>query len=146
MNEQKILEILNDLPHGSGIDCKWSYNTFDNGNVTFFNSYHVMNECGYYDGWENFSVRVFRHKKTIINRLKGPSEGSVQVLHKEGDLDWRLCFTSSFKNRGSRYGLRDYLVQVIEPVMSEHDIGLFANEHMLVKTAKHLYPNAEWRG
>jgi hypothetical protein len=51
-------ELLKDiLPHGSGIDCDWQIE--DKGNyIRCDNSYHVMNDTGYYIGWLDFSVIV----------------------------------------------------------------------------------------
>jgi len=138
--------VVNKLPHGSGIDSMWGWNTFKNGNVTFYNSYHVMNEVGFYDGWEDFSVRVFKIKRTIINVLRGPCEGDVQVVFVEGDLDWQVRMSGTFRNEGSRYGVREDLEQIIEIAMSELKIGMIGRDHMSVREARKKYPNAEWRG
>lgn len=47
-----------DLPHGSGIDLDWSYYIQKNGKIVFMNSYHGMNEHGYYDDWADFKLTI----------------------------------------------------------------------------------------
>lgn len=47
------------LPHGSGIDHSWSIDRLKNGHIVCRNSYHGMDENGYYDGWQDFSVKLF---------------------------------------------------------------------------------------
>ena len=55
--EHKIMKSINPekfincLPHGSGIDCSWGYTDHKNNKITFNNSFHAMNEHGYYDGY-----------------------------------------------------------------------------------------------
>ena len=45
------------LPHGSGIDGNW--NIEDEGTVwRAHNDFHVMNEWGYYDGYQGFTVLI----------------------------------------------------------------------------------------
>lgn len=53
------------LPHGSGIDGTWSYGFLQDKYYTFSNSFHCMNDNGYYDGWQNFTLKV--EKKNIEN-------------------------------------------------------------------------------
>lgn len=61
------------LPHGSGIDLDWDIE--DKGKYyKCINSYHYMDEYGYYDGWIDFSV--------IIPK-KDPSKFKVH-LHTNG--------------------------------------------------------------
>ena len=52
--EKKLKEIL---PHGSGIDCTWEIE--DKGKYfKASNSYHCMNETGYYVGYADFSLII----------------------------------------------------------------------------------------
>ncbi len=47
------------LPHGSGIDSDWyQLDTDPKKCLKFSNSYHVMNENGYYDGWIDFTATI----------------------------------------------------------------------------------------
>ncbi len=52
--EKILLEIL---PHGSGIDAKWDIEISETKPIIVCsNSYHRMNDAGYYDGWYDFSI------------------------------------------------------------------------------------------
>ena len=54
----RIIEILLDvLPHGSGIDCKWEFDVTDKY-VYCTNSFHVMNDNGMYCGYIDFTVKI----------------------------------------------------------------------------------------
>ena len=48
--------LLEKLPHGSGIDCKWEFEWLKNGKLLAKNSYHCMNDNGYYVGFADFTV------------------------------------------------------------------------------------------
>lgn len=81
------------LPHGSGIDCKWEFDWMANGKVRATNSYHCMNENGFYDGYADFSL-VF------------------PTLQPFGAF--RLAFHGKTAHRKARrYDLRDYLADTI---------------------------------
>ena len=47
------------LPHGSGIDAAWRIERKKNGSIVASSSYHGMNENGFYDGWQDFSVTIY---------------------------------------------------------------------------------------
>jgi len=108
ISETDLLELL---PHGSGIDCDWSIIEHKNGNVTAKNSFHAMNETGMYDGYMDFTVRIFRVKKSRVNKLKGPCEGQYQIVTQKGDIDLKITCNESRK--ASFYGLKDYLEETI---------------------------------
>lgn len=112
MTESELFEIL---PSGSGIDCQWEITTHNNGNITARNSYHAMNQDGYYDGYMPFTVRIFRHKKTVWQLLKGPLEGKKQLLHTTGDVDYVIICND--KRRVSFYDLKDYLYQTFDAAL-----------------------------
>ena len=109
ISETDLLELL---PHGSGIDCNWSIIEHENGNVTAKNSFHAMNETGMYDGYMDFTVKIFKVKKSRVNKLKGPCEGQYQVVAQKGDIDFKVSCNESRK--ASFYGLKDYLVDTID--------------------------------
>lgn len=46
------------LPHGSGIDCSWEFHENRDGSVRCSNSWHVMNDAGYYCGYVPFAFTV----------------------------------------------------------------------------------------
>jgi len=109
ISETDLLELL---PHGSGIDCDWSIIEHKNGNVTAKNSFHAMNETGMYDGYMDFTVRIFHVKKSRVNKLKGPCEGQYQIVAQKGDIDFKVSCNEN--KRASFYGLKDYLVDTID--------------------------------
>ena len=113
---------LKRMPHGSGIDLAWQIvGPLKNGTVLLHNSYHLMDEHGFYDGWHDFKVRVFRHRKTIEQKLCGPCEGLTQIVQRKGHWDWEVLFTGVRIRRASAYGLREYLEDtlsyILEPTM-----------------------------
>ena len=56
--QAKILSLVNrTIPHGSGIDAKWDFE-FKGDTLICRNSYHNMDENGYYDGWTDFVLKV----------------------------------------------------------------------------------------
>lgn len=80
------------LPHGSGIDSDWNFDTLKNGKVIVSNSFHCMNENGYYCGYADFSIAI---------DLQNP-------------LDFKLTFHGKFSHYlNSRYMLKDYLEDII---------------------------------
>jgi hypothetical protein len=106
------------LPHGSGIDAKWTHQTFKNGNVELYCGYHGMNEDGFYDGWQDFKVKLFRHNKDKLNQLR---DGRQQILHRVGDWDFSVHFTGyrNARNRSWGYGLLNYLSETIHYALTE---------------------------
>lgn len=50
-------QYIESLPHGSGIDASWDCIKLGNGKVECRNSYHCMDENGFYCGWQDFTVR-----------------------------------------------------------------------------------------
>jgi len=49
--------LLEDLPHGSGIDCDWHIEKAKSGKIVAHNSYHCMDDMGGYCGYADFSIR-----------------------------------------------------------------------------------------
>lgn len=49
--------LLETLPHGSGIDCDWTFSYLKNGSVLAHNAYHCMNDAGFYCGYADFTVK-----------------------------------------------------------------------------------------
>ena len=66
--DQIINTLLEALPHGSGIDCKWGFD-ITNKAIYCRNSYHVMNDGGYYDGYIDFAVIIKTSHRTINSKL-----------------------------------------------------------------------------
>lgn len=83
----------NVLPHGSGINCNWEFDYQRNGKVIARNSYHCMDEDGYYCGYADFTLKFSMH---------------------EALTDFELEFNgkqSRYLNR--KFMLRDYLEDII---------------------------------
>lgn len=81
------------LPHGSGIDCNWNFEWFDNGKVRASNSFHCMNDVDVYDGYADFSLVI-------------PVNQPMSAF--------RLAFHGATAQRKARrYDLRDYLADTI---------------------------------
>ncbi len=49
-------DLIERLPHGSGIDADWRWEYYGDGELRAFNSYHTMDEFGGYSDWVDFSV------------------------------------------------------------------------------------------
>jgi hypothetical protein len=80
--------LLNKLPHGSGIDCKWEFTWLKNGKVKAVNAFHCMNDGGYYDGYADFTV----------------------IIPPQDHTDFHLVFNGrQGQNKNRQYLLRDYL-------------------------------------
>ena len=65
-----VEDFVDNLPHGSGINCDWSGRMSDSGKYVYFrNSYHCMGESGMYEGYQDFTVRI--PKIDFINFVYG---------------------------------------------------------------------------
>lgn len=97
------------LPHGSGFDTDWYVQVHKNGNVTALTKFHTHGEHGY-TGWTPVYVRVYRESRDILNPLRGPMAGKVQVLARRGDIRWSV-------HASNRDGFRDYLCDLFTDVV-----------------------------
>ena len=91
-DKQDALEqiLKNKLPRGSGINFKWEFDWLKNGKCVASNSYHCMNDAGYYDGYADFKV--------VFNR---PFEDHT---------NFALQFNGrQAQNKNKQYMLREYL-------------------------------------
>lgn len=75
------------LPHGSGIDADWHVDEKSDRFIAS-NSFHAMDEDGFYDGWADFTVSIPKKK---------PEQFKLQF---NGALAQRI---------NKKYMLRDYL-------------------------------------
>lgn len=121
--------ILDDLPHGSGIDCTWRVER-RNETVRFTNAFHLMDENGYYCGYQDFYIRVYRCPSDVIHPLKGPLSGKAQVLHRKGDLEWTLHFSGGEHYHARKTDLKSYLHEVFYDTMKK--FGLMSPERELI--------------
>lgn len=99
------VELPEALPHGSGIDANWKITGHD-GYIRCDNSFHCMNENGYYDGWADFSA-ILRHG------LQFDDEMDV-IVHFRGNHSYR---------KAEKYILREYLVDTIAENLRDFEWG-----------------------
>lgn len=83
---QKLSNHLAQKLHGSGIDSEWKW-MHSKDYIIIRNSYHCMNENGYYNGWQDFSVQL-------------PTNGDVQ--------NFKIKFHGN-SYLSQKYQLREYL-------------------------------------
>ena len=85
--------LLERLPHGSGVDLKWRFE-WEADRLVCFNSFHCLNDAGYYEGWADFSITL-----------------KYQSLLSDKDVsDFRLQFHGSVSQRlAKKRQLREYL-------------------------------------
>ena len=94
MNEELFGEQVRhfcDLLHGSGINSDWKVER-KVGHIILKNSYHCMDEYGYYDQRADFWIKLFEHI---------PEEFE---LHFTGRVSHHM---------NNKYGLREYLEDTI---------------------------------
>jgi hypothetical protein len=96
LNDEKesILSMIDqELSHGSGIDCEWILKLTTPTRVNARNSYHCMNEDGYYDGYVDFTVLFDLANKDYF----------------------KITFASDYQSRKrvNQYMLREYLEDTI---------------------------------
>ena len=91
--------IEQELPHGSGIDCEWALKLTTPTRVNAVNSYHCMDEHGYYDGYVDFTVHFDIADKDVF----------------------RITFRSDYQNRKreKQYMLREYLEETISQSLQD---------------------------
>lgn len=79
-----LLEEIGKKLHGSGIDATWKYEETSHG-IRMKNSFHCMDQHGYYCGWADFSYFFAWNSKLIDFRLRfhGPQ---AHYLARKNDL------------------------------------------------------------
>lgn len=104
-----IREIIEALPHGSGIDSDWWIEFNSRKHLVCSNSYHCMDENGMYNGWADFY---------LVIDLKHPENFKLHFSGRDGQ----------YRNR--KYMLRDYLEDTFAYTISE------AEKKMIVPTGE----------
>lgn len=99
-------QLIESLPHGSGIDCKWTVEVAKNGSVVAYNSFHVMNDVGFYVGYQDFKVKLFRRKTDDIHYLR---DGRIQILSHKGDIEVVVQSVGGWRRDRAAYDLREYI-------------------------------------
>jgi len=99
------------LPHGSGIDCNWEFTFYTNGNIDCLNSFHVMNNNGYYVKWISIKIKFFRYKKNIYHPYRIDKKDKYSIKEKRGEIDYKIFAP---RNDYYVYNLQDYLYQTMD--------------------------------
>lgn len=73
-------ELPDILPHGSGIDGDWHIEGHAH-HITCRNEFHCMNQDGYYEGWQSFSIIL---KKGIAKTKNGQEVYTNVNVHFHG--------------------------------------------------------------
>ena len=125
-------DFVDNLPHGSGINCDWAGHMSDSGKYVYFrNSYHAMNEYGFYDGYQDFTVRI--PKIDFINFVYGSwlmSMSMTSDINTEAKNMWADAtlsiideFTIQFNNGhylADKYMLKDYLEDTLAYALRDY--------------------------
>lgn len=89
--QEEIKQLLiKTLPHGSGIDCDWEFIFHKNGNIDCKNSFHAMNENGYYVKWIPITIKFYRFKRNIYHKYGIKNEVRYQVIEEKDCLDYKI--------------------------------------------------------
>ena len=98
------------LPHGSGINSDWTIE-YRGNYIIARNSYHCMDENGFYDGWQDFSIVIEK------DEYKGKYQNNIRLHFHNGHY------------KADKYMLRDYLEDIIYYCLEnwQWKIGLLRN-------------------
>lgn len=98
--EINMLDMIDELPHGSGIDCDWSYEVKPTSKtVHFSNAYHCMDEHGSYDRYADFTLIV-----------------SLEAFNFKVQFNGNTSQKLNYK-----YGLREYLEDTLAWALNDSD-------------------------
>ena len=77
---ERIGELVNMLPSGSGIDCGTSIDldASHNEKIVLGLSFHHMNDGGYYDGWTQHHIVVTPSFRGINLRISGRDRNQIK--------------------------------------------------------------------
>ena len=107
---QWVEDLAEVLPHGSGIDADWTIE-YRGDYIIARNSYHCMDEYGFYDGWQDFSIVIEK------DEYKGKYQNNIRLHFHNGHY------------KADKYMLRDYLEDIIYYCLEnwQWKIGLLRN-------------------
>jgi hypothetical protein len=122
--DEEVEWFIDQLPHGSGIDCKWEVHSTGNSQYVYLcNSFHVMSDVGFYIGYADFRIRIdkgdFIHLVNTIARYER-SYPSVRyyVISELSEIlktisgNFTLQFTGD-RHLAEYYDLREYLTDTV---------------------------------
>jgi len=123
-HEDEAMWLIDQLPHGSGINCDWNVNSGENSQYVYLcNSFHLMNDSGFYIGYADFRIRInkgdFIHLINTIARYERayPSIryhviSELSEILKTMSGNFALQFTGD-RHLAKYYDLREYLTDTI---------------------------------
>ena len=81
-HEKRLCELLDELPHGSGLDYTWHYdfNKSNQDKIVLLMSFHAMDENGYYDAVIDFKVTITASLSNDINMVITGNFGKYQDI------------------------------------------------------------------
>jgi len=81
---ERLEALIDALPHGSGFDVRATPGPLGDANARseylIQGSYHKMDEAGSYDGWHDFTIRVFAKEDLCF-------PWDLELLSEEDELD-----------------------------------------------------------
>ncbi len=91
-HEDRLKELCDALPSGSGIDCGTTLERDDctPSKLVFTFSYHHMNDAGMYDGWTEHSLIVTPSFDGIDLRITGRDRNDIKEMLYE---QYHYCLT-----------------------------------------------------
>ena len=119
--ETKVTEdlLLDKLPHGSGIDCDWKI-TENKGYFKCENSYHLMNDNGYYVGYIDFSV-VISKSKPYDFKLHFHTNSNGRRMIEQNDL-------RSYLDDTIAYSLESLWIKETQSFLANEQIKFYEKE------------------
>jgi len=71
--EKNINELIETLPHGSGVDgeTKFNYEESKNDKLIINSAYHFMDDNGFYDGWTDIQIILKPDWSRVDLNVKG---------------------------------------------------------------------------
>lgn len=98
-NKHDLQELTDFLPHGSGIDCDYVFEIKKNKKIYIYNSFHAMDNNGFYYGYADFKL----------------------VIDRNDLLNFKLNFMGKLAQYINRKNfLRDYLEDIYYNYLSEN--------------------------
>jgi len=123
-HDEEVEWFIDQLPHGSGIDCKWTIESGEHSQYVYLvNSFHVMHESGFYIGYADFRIRInkgdFIHLiNTIARYERAYPSVRYYVINELSEILKSLSASFTLQFIGDRhfaqyYDLREYLTDTI---------------------------------
>jgi hypothetical protein len=115
---EKFIDFCSNLQHGGGIDADWSVWEPKTGkNLYFSNSYHLMDENGFYAGWQDFTLVI--SKKNWAN---------------DNYTDFTIEFNNGVRYLTEQIYLKEYLYDTFHYTLGEMRKEKLLNDAALINS------------